>query len=480
MKGRATPLWTSDEIASATSGTCAGTWEALGVSIDSRSVATGDLFVALRGPKFDGHDYVAAAFAAGAAGAVVSVHPKAISASLEHRLVRVKDAFTALQALGAAARARTTARIAAVTGSVGKTGTKEMLRTVLSEQGATHATGGNLNNHWGVPLSLARMPRQTRFGVFELGMNHPGEIAPLSRAVRPHAAVVTAVEAAHLEFFESVDGIAAEKASIAAGLEPGGIMILPADNPYIATLRRETARHGAARVVTFGTQSDSDVRLINHVDGDIAQVVAEIGGERLTYDLGLRGRHWALNSLAVLAAVAALGADVNRAAASLAGVTPDAGRGAVRVIRLDAGTATLIDDSYNASPAAVRALAEALPVPDAHARGRRILVLGDMLELGADGAALHAGLAAHLAAVGVDLVFTCGRLMEHLHNALPRGMRGGHARDSAELAPQVLAALRAGDVVAVKGSHGSRMGIVVEALTAHDQQPAPQRMANGG
>ncbi|MDX2222047.1 MAG: UDP-N-acetylmuramoylalanyl-D-glutamyl-2,6-diaminopimelate--D-alanyl-D-alanine ligase [Rhodospirillaceae bacterium] len=480
MTAAATVLWTAAEVAAATAGECAGSWDVTGVSIDSRTVKAGDLFVALRGPTFDGHDYVAAAFAAGAAGAIVSAHPKAISATLEHRLVRVKDTFIALQTLGAAARARSTARIVAVTGSVGKTGTKDMLRTVLSAQGVTHATGGNLNNHWGVPLSLARMPRGTRYGVFELGMNHPGEIAPLSRAVRPHVAIVTAVEAVHLEFFDSVDGIAAEKASIAAGLDAGGTIILPADNPHIDTLRREAVRHGAARIITFGTDESADVRMVGYADGEIGQVVAEIGGERMTYDLGLRGRHWALNSLAALAAVAALGADIGRAAGNLAHVSPGAGRGAKHDIDVAGGAATLIDEAYNASPASVRALADALPAPVARTQGRRILVLGDMLELGNDGPALHAGLAPHLIGAGVDLVFTCGPLMEHLHAALPRTVRGGHARDSAAIAPLVAAALKAGDVVAVKGSHGSRMDKVVAALLARGRPAEPQRAANGG
>ncbi|MCB2108086.1 MAG: UDP-N-acetylmuramoyl-tripeptide--D-alanyl-D-alanine ligase, partial [Rhodobacteraceae bacterium] len=449
------------------------------ISIDTRTLKSGDLFVALRGPRFDGHQFVAAAQAAGAAGFLVADDAANISSSLDDKLVRVKDTFTALNDLGRAARSRTAAGIVAVTGSVGKTGTKDMLRTALSALGATHASSGNLNNHWGVPLSLARMPRDAEFGVFELGMNHPDEIAPLSRLVRPHAAIVTAVTAAHLEFFKSIDDIAAEKASIAAGLERGGTFVLPADSPHVTVLRETARKFGAAKILTFGTQGNADARLISvATEATGMQIAAEIAGTRLTYDIGLTGRHLAMNSLAVLAAVSALGVNVRAAAANLSLVQPTEGRGARHVVPVSNGFVTVIDESYNASPAAVLALVESLGQSRAQS-GRVIVALGDMLELGPDSPAHHAGLASPLIANRVDLVFTCGTLMEHLHNALPRELRGGHAKDSAALAPLIAQAVQAGDVVAVKGSHGSAMKKIVDALLALGARASAPRAVNG-
>jgi UDP-N-acetylmuramoyl-tripeptide--D-alanyl-D-alanine ligase len=470
------PLWTAAEIAAATGGTAAGRWDAAGVSIDTRTLRPGDLFVALKGPSFDGHAFVAAALKAGAAGALVhTAGAGTVSDGSHDRLVLVKDTFAGLQDLGRAARARADARIVAVTGSVGKTGTKEGLRVALAAQGPTAATAGNLNNHWGVPLSLARMPRESRFGVFELGMNHPGEIAPLSRLVRPHVAVITAVEAVHLEFFDSVAGIAREKASIMAGLEPGGIAVLPRDSAQFDVLAAEARRYGA-RVMTFGSDDGtSDALLVSWALTPAGtQVAADIAGHRHTYEIGASGRHWAVNSVAVLAAVLALGGDVGLAAAAFARLRAPEGRGVQRIVEGPRGGFTLIDESYNASPASVRATAETLGAMAG--TGRRILALGDMLELGETAGELHAGLAPSLQAAGIDLVFTAGPLMARLHDALPPAMRGGHAGDAAALAPLVAAAVRGGDAVAVKGSHGSRMALVVDALAALDAAP---RRANG-
>ncbi|MHB1207291.1 MAG: UDP-N-acetylmuramoyl-tripeptide--D-alanyl-D-alanine ligase, partial [Rhodospirillaceae bacterium] len=387
------PLWTSAAAAAAVSGTCGGTWTAAGISIDSRSVAVGDLFIALKGPSFDGHAFVADALKRGAAGAIVhSAIPE--SAEYHDRLIVVKDTFLALENLARAARARTDAKIIAVTGSVGKTGTKEALKLALGVQGPTHASEGNLNNHWGVPLSLARMPAESRFGVFELGMNHPGEIAPLSKLVRPHAAVITTVEAAHLEFFATVADIADEKAAIMAGLEPGGTAVMPSDNPHFARLMANAKKFGV-NTVAFGTGGEATARLVAwSLTPDGTQVAAEFDNERLIYDMVVSGRHWALNSIAAIAAVRAIGGNIHLAAAALAQLTAPVGRGARRRIPVTGGNILLVDESYNASPAAVRVLAETLSQMHQSvggASGRLILVLGDMRELGPKAANLHAG-----------------------------------------------------------------------------------------
>ena len=473
-------LWTAKDVATATGSASKGSWNASGVSIDSRSVSKGDLFVALKGPNFDGNDYAIRALEKGAAAALVHGAIKN-SDSYHDRLVVVKDTFLALQELAKAARARTSARIIAVTGSVGKTGTKEALKLGLSVQGKTHASEGNLNNQWGVPLSLVRMPADAKFGVFELGMNHAGEIAPLSKLVRPHAAVITAVEAVHLEFFSSVAEIADEKAAIMAGLEPGGVAILPRDNSHYARLAAAAKTYGCKNVLAFGTDGDAFARLVAwSLTPDGTQVAAEFDGRRIMYDMIVSGRHWALNSVAALAAVHAVGADHRLAAGALAKLAAPAGRGARTRVAVDGGSIVVIDESYNASPAAVRVLADTLaqmhqPVGGTRG-GRLIMVLGDMLELGAAAPALHADLAESLKLADVHLVLTAGALAKHLLDALPREMRGGHAADSRALVPLVLNAVRAGDVVAIKGSHSSHMDVVVDALRA--LKPTP-KAANG-
>ena len=481
-------LWTSDAVVKATGGTCAGTWTADGVSIDSRSVKSGDLFVALKGPNFDGHAYVLAALKQGAAAAIV--HSEITDSGEYHnRLVMVKDTFAALQNLAKASRARSKARIIAVTGSVGKTGTKEALKLGLSMLGKTHATAGNLNNHWGVPLTLARMPADAAFGVFELGMNHAGEIAPLSQMVRPQAAIITTVEAAHLEFFNSIAEIADEKGAIMSGLEPGGTVVLPRDNAQYTRLLAAAKTYNCKNIVSFGTSGDSIARLVSwSLTPDGTQVAAEFDGERITYDMIVSGRHWALNSVAAIAAVRAVGADFHKAAGALSKLDAPEGRGARKHVSVAGGDILVVDESYNASPAAVRVLAETLaqmhqPVGGTlgEGGGRLIMVLGDMLELGTSAAALHAGLAPSLKAAEIDIVFTAGPLMENLHKALPPTMRGAHAADSEALVPLVTAAVHAGDVVAIKGSHSSHMERVVAALLALDttHTKPTARAANG-
>lgn len=460
-------LWTADDVAAACNGRRLGVaaWTATGVSIDSRTLAAGDLFIPLKGPNFDGHAFVAQALAAGAAGAVVADIPAGLEG--DARLVKVEDTMAALEDLGRMARLQATGKIIAVTGSVGKTGTKEALKVALDSQGRTFATIGSLNNHWGVPLSLSRLPADARFGIFELGMNHAGEIGPLSRMVRPDVAIITTVEAVHIEFFPSVEAIADAKAEIFEGMGPTGTAILPRDNPHYSRLLA-AARTQGLRVLSFGGEptADGHLRAIA-LHPDSSDVQARIGGINIDYSIPLPGRHHAINSLAVLLAVQAVGGDVPAAAAALAGLAPIKGRGQRAAIALPGGgTVTLIDESYNASPVSVKAAAGVLGQIPPGAGGRRIAVLGDMRELGEQAPALHAGVAPALVDGHCDLLFCCGPQMRHLYDAVPAAMRGAHAADSAALAPFLVAALRDGDVVMVKGSAGSRMALVVDAIKA--------------
>lgn len=458
-------LWTAEEVAAATGGRATRDFATTGLSIDSRTLAPGDLFVALKGDRHDGHDHVAAAFAAGAAAALVAHVPDGLGPDAP--CVLVPDTQGALEDLARASRARSLARVAAITGSVGKTSTKEALAAALAAQAPTHASLGNLNNHIGVPLSLARMPRATRFAVFELGMNHPGEISPLSRMVRPDCTVITWVAAAHLEFFEDESGIADEKATIMDGLPAGGVAILPRDNRHFERLFAHASRRGVGRVVTFGASAQAEIRLIGYEgDGQGGFARVAIDGLETALRIGTPGRHIAMNCLGVLAAVAALGGDVARAGASFAKLAPPKGRGVAEALDLPQGRITLIDDSYNASPAAVEAALATLASRPLSAGGRRILALGDMLELGPTAPQIHAGLAQPALDAGIDLVCTAGPIAASLHEAMPKERRGPHAANSAELVAPLLALLRAGDVLLVKGSLGSRMGAVVAALRA--------------
>lgn len=458
-------LWSAQEVATATAARLQGVadWQAGGVSIDTRTIQRGDLFVALHGTT-DGHRFVRAALDKGAAAALVDRRPDDVPADAP--LLLVADTQAALEALGRAGRARSQARYVAVTGSVGKTSTKEALRHVLSAQAPTSASAASYNNHIGVPLTLARVPHNARYAVIEIGTNHPGEIEPLARLASPHVAIITTVAAVHLENFGSVDEIAREKAAIMAGMN-GGIAVLNRDNAYFDALCGYARQYGVARIVSFGRHAQADMHLLDvrSADGG-SQVRASYHDLEFAYGVGAPGEHWVLNSLAVLAAVDALGGDFVAAARALATVAPPAGRGARHRVALPDGSLELIDESYNASPTSMRAafavLGQATPGPG----GRRIAVLGDMLELGPDSSALHAGLAGALREARVDLTFTCGRLMENLHEALPTATRGVHAADSAALLPFVSEAVRAGDVVTVKGSLGSKMKPIVDAILA--------------
>ncbi|MDE2512705.1 MAG: UDP-N-acetylmuramoyl-tripeptide--D-alanyl-D-alanine ligase, partial [Alphaproteobacteria bacterium] len=365
-----------------------------------------------------------------------------------------------------AARARTAAKIVGVTGSVGKTGAKEALRHAFERQGVTHASSGSLNNQWGVPLSLARMPRETAYGVFEMGMNHPGEIDALTRLVRPDVAVITTIEPAHLGFFPSVEAIADAKAEIFNGMDARGCAVLNRDNPYFDRLAAHAKAAGIGRIIDFGAHTGAAVHLIDcHLHASASAVTASVLGEIVDYCLALPGRHWVMNSLAVLAAVHAAGGDIGTAAAAMATLEPMAGRGLRRKIAVGGGDALLIDESYNASPASMRAAIAVLGAARPESGGRRIAVLGDMLELGANAARLHAELAEPLRDAGVDLIFTVGEAMRALYDALPARRRGAHAATAAEMAETVAHRLRNGDVVMVKGSYGSRMRDVIERLS---------------
>ncbi|MBK0327328.1 UDP-N-acetylmuramoyl-tripeptide--D-alanyl-D-alanine ligase [Rhodobacteraceae bacterium F11138] len=456
-------LWTAAQAAAATGGTARGDWAVDGVSIDTRTLQPGDLFVALKAAR-DGHDFVADALSKGAAAALVSHVPDSVSADAP--LLIVKDVLAGLQALGRAGRARTRARVVAVTGSVGKTSTKEMLARMLSGQGATHASVASYNNHWGVPLTLARMPRETDFAVIEIGMNHPGEIAPLARMARPHVAMITTVAAVHLAAFEDVAGIAHEKADVLRGLEPGGVAVLNADIDQAAILR-DTARAVGAEIVEFGTRA-RDYRLLDVSVHDATTVArAEVAGEPLLFKIATAGQHFAMNGLGALAACTALGADPALAALALARWSPYRGRGVCEQIQLDpamgAQPLTLLDDAYNANPTSVGAALDVLAATQTQ-RGNRIAILGDMKEMGPNAARFHAELAELPAMANIDRVHCIGPLMKALHSALPEAKRGVHLETSAQMVPTLRTHLGMGDAVLVKGSLSMNLGAIVDGI----------------
>jgi len=459
-------LWTVDAMASAMGAERQGPVPAsvAGLSIDSRNVAPGDAFFAIRGDHRDGHEFVGAALAANAALAVVAAERRAQFPSNAPLLV-VPDVLVALRQLAEAARRRMRGQVIGVTGSVGKTGTKEALRLALSKDGETHASAASYNNQWGVPLSLARCPSSARYAVFEIGMNHAGEIAPLSRLVRPHVAVITTIAPVHLEFLGSLANIADAKAEIFLGVPPNGAAVINRDIDQFAQLSARAHQGGIERVISFGEHPQADARLVKcALHARCSTVEAEILGTRFSYKIGAPGRHLVINSLAVLAAAELVGADIALAALALAELHAGPGRGAPITIEVAGGSALILDESYNANPASVEAGLAVLGRSVIGPQGRRIAVLGDMLELGPDGPVLHRGLADVVVANDIDLVFCCGPLMQGLWQALPANRRGGYAEDSAALEGQVLPAIRAGDVIMVKGSLGSRMGPIVKAL----------------
>lgn len=461
-----TDLWTAEELVAATAGRMTHAFAANGISIDTRTVAAGDLFVALHGENRDGHAFVPAALAAGAAGALVDHDVPDAGASAA--LLTVGDTLTGLTALGRAARARFAGKLVAVTGSVGKTTTKEMLRRILAAAGPTHAAVASYNNHWGVPLTLARMPRDSRFCVAEIGMNHPGEIAPLAQLAQPHVAVITNVAPVHIGHMGSLAAIAAEKASILSGLAPGGVAVLPADSAEFSILADAASGH---RVIRFGRADTAEARLLDVTsDAEGASISLSLDGVPLSLRLAAPGEHMALNAVAAIAAAVALGVDAHHASAALDGFSAVSGRGARRHLALAGGEALLLDESYNASGPSVRAALAVLALQPAQ---RRIAVLGDMRELGEASAAEHLGLAPDVTA-HADLLFACGPEMKRLFDIVPESKRAGYAVDSVALAPLVLAALRPGDAVLVKGSLGSRMAAVINALPVRAETEEPR------
>lgn len=465
-------LWTSTEAAQATQGTLkGGAWEAVGVSIDSRTLRAGELFVAIAGENFDGHDYVAQALQKGAAAALVSRIPAALPQ--DAKLLVVADTMQGLCDLAKAARARSGAQVVGITGSVGKTSTKEMLALALAALGETYFSKGNLNNHIGVPLNLANLPESARYAILEMGMNHVGEISPLSRLARPHVAVITCVEAVHLEFFESELGIADAKCEIFDGLEQGGTGVLNLDNRHHDYCAARAAEKDVARLLYFGEAASADVKIEDYKISNLrSHILLKVAGQPVVVEFGAIGKHWAGVAASALAVVLALGGDVNRAAQGLAGFREVSGRGTLEAIVVAGGEAVLIDDSYNASPASMRSAFRKLA--DVHearaATGRKVVVLGDMLELGETAPHLHAALAEDLQLAGVAQVLGAGKLMQNLFSALPASLRGGYAETSAALLPLVRAQLKAGDTVLVKGSHGSKLYELATAL----KSAAPQ------
>jgi UDP-N-acetylmuramoyl-tripeptide--D-alanyl-D-alanine ligase len=451
------------------------------VSIDTRTLQPGDLFVALKDVR-DGHDFVAQALEKGAAAALVSRVPEGLSSSAP--LLVVPDVLKALEDLGRAARARAKARVVGVTGSVGKTSTKEMLRVVLGGQGRVHAAEASYNNHWGVPLTLARLPREADFAVIEIGMNHPGEIAPLSHMARPDVVVITIVAPAHLEAFDSIEGIAHEKAAIIDGLQPGGVAVLNADLATSALLQAK-AHEAQARAVTFGAAEGADYRMVSVQIGDDSTVVrATRQGQPVLYKVMSPGRHFAANGLAVLAVADALGLDPVISATDLGRWQPPAGRGVRERIMLDLVEETgfdLIDDAFNANPASMAASLEVLVNArpqdgiGSRAKGRRIAILGDMLELGPTEAALHAAIAETPGLAAIDLIHCVGPRMKALHAALPRGQRGDWVATAAELVPRARHLIDAGDIILVKGSKGIKVSLMVDALRKLGQPAAAEQ-----
>jgi UDP-N-acetylmuramoyl-tripeptide--D-alanyl-D-alanine ligase len=463
-------LWTAAEAAKATGGRAIGDWSCDGVSIDTRTIQAGDLFVALRDVR-DGHDFVAMALEKGAGAALVSHVPEGVAADAP--LLIVDDVLTGLEALGAAARARTKAKVVAVTGSVGKTSTKEMLLAIFADQGRAHASVDSYNNHWGVPLTLARMPVDTDYAVIEIGMNHPGEISPLAILTKPDAAMVTTVAAVHLEAFDDVAGIAVEKAAIFDGLEPGGVAVINADIDHAAILMAKAVDR-RLRDIEFGENAYHFKLKDVQVQGDVTVVQADADGTPLLFKIGTPGRHFAMNALGALAVAQAMGADLALAAASLGRWTPYKGRGVREVIHLDRVeinmTLNLIDDSYNANPTSMAAALEVLAAAEVThdigrvSKGRRIAYLGDMKELGPDEIALHAGLAHLEATKKLDVIHCVGPLMRSLYDLIPAHQRGEWAATSAELLPGLSGHLASGDVVLAKGSLSMKLGLIVDAI----------------
>ena len=461
-------LWETDAVLAATNGRPVGNMPEgiTGISIDTRTLKEGDAFFAIKGDNFDGHDFLPAALRAGAGFAVVDENRLVSLGGLKIPLIVVRDVLEAMTHLGLASRARSKAQIIAVTGSVGKTSVKEMLRTVLSVSGEVHASVASFNNHWGVPLTLARMPDTTKFGVFEIGMNHPDEIRPLVKMVRPHVAMINNVAAAHIGAFDSIDDIARAKAEIFEGVVPGGYGIINHDDRRY-TLQRDLAKEAnIEHLITFGTKRGSDIWLRNleQVDGEL-KLDVRIKGKDYQYEMPVTGEHMAMNSLAVLAASSLAGADISKTTDAMARVTPADGRGTKYMIGGSGAMGiTLIDESYNANPASMEAALNVLASFGGVKTKRRIAVLGDMLELGRQSKKLHEGLTKYISASKADLVFLVGPEMENLAKILPKEKLGGHYDDTTNLAERLKVVFKAGDVVVFKASNSMGFSKIVQEI----------------
>ncbi|MBX7146564.1 MAG: UDP-N-acetylmuramoylalanyl-D-glutamyl-2,6-diaminopimelate--D-alanyl-D-alanine ligase [Alphaproteobacteria bacterium] len=454
-------LWTSQDIKKIVHGHIESQWNITGISIDSRTTKPGDLFIALKGPTHDGHDFVSLALQNGACAALVEHNLNHINK--DHLLV-VDDTFKALHELGKAGRARSHATIFGVTGSVGKTSTKEALRHCLSVQAETYANMASYNNHWGVPYSLASMPISARYGIFEMGMNHSGEISVLTKLVLPHISIITTIEAVHLEFFKSKDDIASAKAEIFDGMNKDGIILLNKDNLYYDFLVQKAKFKNIQHIFSFGTKEHTDIRLLSYETSNNQNVVkADILGQILTYNLNMTGNHWIINSLAVLGAIKLANGDINLAAQTLASFESLKGRGQRIKILLTQGSFEIIDESYNASPIAMKAALGTLG-KNKNSNHRLIAVLGDMLELGETGPQLHKDLLDPILDEKIDLVFACGPLMENLYQKLPLSLQGGYSKDSKNLIPDLIKNIQSDDIILIKGSLGSKMAPIVQAL----------------
>jgi UDP-N-acetylmuramoyl-tripeptide--D-alanyl-D-alanine ligase len=462
------PLWSGPALIEATAGRPIGTIpEAIGgISIDTRTLKAGDAFFAIRGETLDGHDFATAAMAAGAGVLIVAEHKLPALGRLNVAKIVVPDVLKALELAGIAARARARAKVIAVTGSAGKTSTKEALRHALSAVGKVHASDKSFNNHWGVPLTLARLPQDADYAVFEIGMNHPGEIRPLVKMVRPHVALVTLIAAAHLGFFRDLDEIAAAKAEIFEGLEPGGTALLNRDDPRWELLSKLARAAGAAQVLGFGENAGADFRLLGY-EGDAfgSSIAAQVGGREIEARIGVPGRHVVQNALAVLGAAEIVGADVAGVAAALATLAAEAGRGRRHELTVPGGTLVVIDESYNANPASMKAALELLEAAPVGSGGRRIAVLGDMLELGDHSSELHERLAELIAGKHIDLVLLAGPEMKALAERLSGGSAVEYRANVEELRPVLMDTVRAGDTVMIKSSKGIGFSKLVDVLT---------------
>lgn len=460
--------WSAQDIAAALHTACSGSWIANGISKDSRTLQPGNVFIALQGPNTDGHLHLEAALAAGAVGAIAASLPPTLSKE-DPRIILVPNTLQALHDLAAAARARTQAQLVAITGSFGKTGTKDTLASLLTAFGKVYASQRSFNNHWGVPFTLSNLPTDTEFGVIEIGMNHRGEIAPLAQRVAPHIALITNVRAMHMEHLGSLDNIAEEKADIFSNMRPDGLVVLNHDD---ATFERVAARAATQKLttITFGKHQLANFRLMDYTTTPTgAHIQADINGNSLTYSIPVIGEHWAYNSLAILAVIQALGIDIQQAAVYFSNMVLPEGRGMQHKVPVQGGEIIVIDESYNAGPDSMRAAITVLGAMQPAGNGRRIAILGDMREIGKQSAMKHAALAEDLIANSIDCVFTCGKEMTHLYNTLPKDMRISHKLQAFDLIPELRDFVRAGDICMIKGSKGQyadrgHMYALVEAL----------------